>query len=58
MIQGSRRVSPSEKAAYHQVSGAGKSHVKREFFGLTEADADAIQKRLEAYIDEQFKRVT
>lgn len=51
MIQSSRRVSPSEKAAFHQVTGAGKSHVLRQFFGLNERDEAEIVKRIEASID-------
>jgi phage gpG-like protein len=46
-IQRSRRVSPAEKAAYHQVTGAGAHHVKREFFGLTPQDEEAIVDRLD-----------
>lgn len=42
LIQQSRRVSPAQKAVYHQVQGAGKSRVKREFFDLGAADMDAI----------------
>lgn len=42
LIQRSRRVPPSEKAAYHQIAGAGRSHVKRQFFGLSPSDETAI----------------
>lgn len=41
-IQRSRSKSPAEKAAYHHVAGAGKSRVKREFFGLSTRDEAAI----------------
>jgi len=47
LIQRSRGVRPSEKAAFHQITGAGKSHVKREFFGLSTADEDAIERELD-----------
>lgn len=47
MIQRSRRVPAAEKAAYHNVAGAGRSRVKREFFDLSEADADALLERLD-----------
>lgn len=47
-IQRSRAVSPEQKALYHQVLGAGKSRVKREFFGVSDADLAAIKSRLEA----------
>lgn len=46
-IQQSRAVSPEQKALYHQVLGAGKSRVKREFFGVSDADLGAIRTRLE-----------
>lgn len=42
LIQQSRRVSPAEKAIYHNVAGAGKSRVKREFFDLNASDVDAL----------------
>lgn len=45
-IQRSRSTRPAEKAAYHQVLGAGTSQVKREFFGLTQADEEAIEREM------------
>ena len=43
-IQRSRRVSPAAKAMFHQVTGAGKSKVKRKFFGLSrEERADLVK---------------
>lgn len=48
LIQTSRRKSPAEKAAYHEVLGAGRSRVRRPFFGLTEDDASAISARIDA----------
>jgi hypothetical protein len=56
MIQQSRRTSPAEKAAYHQIAGAGKSRVKREFFGLSPEDEDAIVKRIEEGLDAEFRK--
>ena len=47
MSQRSRAVPAAEKAAYHNVAGAGRSRVKREFFDLSEADADALLERLD-----------
>jgi len=41
LIQRSRSVDPTDKAEFHQVLGAGRSRVKREFLGLTQADEDA-----------------
>jgi len=55
LIQQSRRKSPAEKAAFHQITGAGKSRVKREFFGLTTADEDAILKRVDQALDRTLK---
>jgi phage gpG-like protein len=55
LIQQSRRVPPSQKATYHQLTGAGKSQIKREFFGLTPDDetviAARIQRELQRVID-------
>lgn len=42
-IQKSRNLSPLEKATFHQVTGAGKSRIKREFFGLSPTDIAAIE---------------
>lgn len=55
-LQRSRSVSAEQKALYHQVEGAGRSRVTRPFFGLTESEADEIQKRLEAFIDSGLQR--
>ena len=44
-IQRARDVAPSEKAAFHQITGAGKSRVKREFFGLSARDEELILNR-------------
>lgn len=54
LIQQSRRKSAAEKAAYHQITGAGKSHVKRQFFGISDRDEDVIVKRID---DELAKRL-
>jgi len=45
-IQRSHGKSPSEKATYHQIVGAGRSHVKRKFLGLTSEEEVAIRQRL------------
>ena len=44
--------SEGKKAFYHNVSGAGGSKVKREFFGLGEADRDALVKIVGDHIEE------
>ena len=54
-IQNSRRKSPAEKAAYHQMTGAGTSKVRREFFGLTPTDEDAIVNRINSHLDRALK---
>lgn len=47
LIQRSRRKSAAEKAAYHELTGAGKSRVKRPFFGLDDKDEAAIVQRID-----------
>ncbi len=49
-IQRSRQVSSEEKALFHNVLGAGRSHVIREFFGLSEADQTAAASLVERAI--------
>jgi len=55
LIQQSRSVPASEKAAYHQVVGAGKSHVLRKFFGLSASDEAAIVDRIDKYLAQAVK---
>ncbi len=52
LIQSSRRKSASEKAAYHELEGAGRSKVRRPFFGLSAADERAIRDRVERAVGE------
>ncbi len=47
LIQQSRRIPAEQKALYHQVLGAGKSRVKREFLGLTDQDERDIVDRID-----------
>jgi phage gpG-like protein len=54
-IQRSRDKGAAEKAAFHQVTGAGKSRVKREFFGLSDADEDAIVTIVERHLDRELE---
>lgn len=54
-IQRSRSLGAAEKAAYHQIAGAGKRHVKRPFFELTQDDADAIADRVGQALDRSLK---
>ena len=55
LIQRSRSKRPSEKAEFAQL-GAGKSHVKREFFGLTDADESAIEQEVGIAIDANLRQ--
>lgn len=53
LIQRSRAVPGADKAFFHNVTGAGKSHVKREFFGLTDGERNTIRDRVQAHITRQ-----
>lgn len=55
-IQQSRAKSPAEKATYHELLGAGRSKVKREFFGLNSDDEAAIYARIEAGVSDHVNR--
>ncbi len=50
-IQRSRNVGAEEKAIFHNVTGAGKSHVLRPFMGLTETEQDTLTETLAEGID-------
>lgn len=54
--QRSRSKRPSEKATYHQITGAGRSRIKRQFFGIAESDAALITKEVGAAIDGNLSR--
>lgn len=58
LIQRSRRVSPAEKAAYHELTGAGRSRVKRPFFGLDDADEAAIVDRIDKGLQQLLAKET
>jgi hypothetical protein len=49
-IQRSRATSSEEKAIYHNVTGAGKSGVIREFFGASDNDQTVMVGELEQLI--------
>ncbi len=55
LLQQSRRVSPAEKAAFHNIDGAGRRHVRREFFGLNASDEEAIVDRLDQALAKKVK---
>jgi hypothetical protein len=50
-IQRSRSIGAAEKAEWHQLDGAGRSHVVRRFFDLSDADVSAITERLNTALD-------
>lgn len=56
LFQRSRRVPPIVKATAHQVSGAGKSRVKRQFFGLSESDERWLETEIDHRIDLNIHR--
>lgn len=51
LIQRSRAVGAEDKARFHDVDGAGKSRVKREFLGLTGAETETVRARVQRYLD-------
>jgi hypothetical protein len=55
LIQQSRSVSSAQKAQWHELDGAGKRGVKREFFGLNASDEEALAKRISDGLDQQLK---
>lgn len=56
-IQRSRNVAPEEKAAFHQITGAGRAHVLRPFLGLTPDDEAAIVQRVDVYLQRAARGV-
>jgi hypothetical protein len=55
-IQRSRDKRPSEKAYFHNVSGAGKSRVKREFFGLSPSEEAEIEEEVGRLLDVHLRK--
>jgi phage gpG-like protein len=49
--QRSRARSSAEKAAFHHLTGAGKSRITREFFALTDRDETAIVATVGRHLD-------
>lgn len=54
-IQRSRAESSEQKAIWHNVTGAGRSHVRREFFGLTEQEQESAKATLERAIAQRLQ---
>jgi hypothetical protein len=55
--QKSLAVPPEEKAIFHEVTGAGKSHVLRRFFELSEADCTAITEQVDRGLADALSRI-
>jgi hypothetical protein len=53
-VQRSRNESSEQKAIWHNVTGAGRSHVRREFFDLTDDERQAAKDALEGLIDQRL----
>lgn len=51
LIQRSRSIGAADKAFFHNVTGAGRAGVKREFFGLNDQDEDRIVEALDRLLD-------
>jgi hypothetical protein len=57
-IQRSRNESSEQKAIFHNVTGAGRSRVVREFFGLTVEEQAKVTGVLAAELDRRLKGMT
>jgi len=55
LIQRSRRVGSAQKASYHELEGAGRSHVRRPFFELNDEDISQVLFRLELGLERLLK---
>lgn len=51
LIQDSRALGAEEKALFHNVTGAGTSHVLRPFMDLNADDEDVLTRAVEDGID-------
>lgn len=51
LIQESRSLGAEEKAMFHNLTGAGKSHVLRPFMDLNDDDQDHLTTQLAEGID-------
>ena len=56
MIQRSRARRATEKAEFHQLTGAGRSHVLRKFFELDRADEAAIVQMIDDGLQRAMKK--
>jgi hypothetical protein len=55
-IQRSRRESSEQKAIWHQVTGAGRRGVLRQFFGLTSEEQATVKQVLEGQIAARLRK--
>lgn len=55
LIQRSRAVSSKAKATFHELEGAGRRKVKREFFGLNAQDEQALADRISKGLDDAIR---
>lgn len=56
LIQRSRAVPAGQKALYHQVYGAGKSRVLRQFFDLNDADLRVLSGEVQRRIEQRLSQ--
>lgn len=56
LVQRSRRVSPQSKAFFHEVTGAGRSKVRRPFLGLTDTELRQLDQLVEAGVARLVQR--
>jgi hypothetical protein len=57
-IQRSRHESSEQKAIWHQVTGAGRGHVMRPFFGLTDDEQIKAKGLLAVQIGRRLKAMS
>jgi hypothetical protein len=57
-IQRSRSESSEQKAIWHQVTGAGRSRVRRQFFGLTDDEQGKVKDVLERQLEARLKTIS
>jgi hypothetical protein len=55
LIQQSRRIGSAQKAQYHEIEGAGRSHIRRPFFELNDDDISQVLFRLEIGVERLLK---
>lgn len=56
LIQQSRAKRSVEKASYHEIEGAGRSRVRRPFFGLSPDDETEIIALIDRGLERELRR--